>query len=297
MKKQAKAMDTKTSKTALMNCITRAASYYEKRKQYRSEDHIAPLFLPFFLRLMLKMKMVRNILYGLLPKGILEYAIARTKYVDSIFMDATHDGFRQVVILGSGFDSRGLRFCSQDTEVKIFELDAPATQDDKLKRLKRSKIALHENMNLIPIDLEKESAATAIVRRGFEKGKKTLFLMEGLLPLLSDAAVNTIFEFLNSSSGHGSEVVFDFVHKSVLQKENKYYGEKEIYDYVQKAGEPIASGMDGRQLESFLSRHGFSVYELMNSDRLNESYFSEESGKNGGVVNEALCIVRARKKT
>ena len=296
MKKHSKGIETKISKTALMNCIARAASFYETRSQYKSGDHIAPLLLPRFIRAMLKTKLFRNILSKkIIPKGLYEYAIGRTKYVDSVFEDSIKEGFKQVVILGAGFDSRGIRFCSQDTTIKIFELDAPPTQNDKTRRLKKGKIEGHDNITFIPIDLDKESVADTLARCGFEKGKKTLFVMEGLLPLISAQAVDSIFRFLQSSSGHGSEVVFDYMHRSVLRKENSYYGEEEAYNYVQKAGEKVVSGFEDKELGSFLAEHGFSKQETINSDTMNRMYFSNGNGKNPSVVNEIMCIVRARK--
>jgi methyltransferase (TIGR00027 family) len=288
-------IETKTSKTAIRTCIARAASFYENRSQYRSGDHIAPLLLPRFVCALIKMKPIRNLIIRQIPKGLYEYTIARTKYIDSVFENSIKDGFQQVVILGAGFDSRGIRFCRANTAVKIFELDVPITQNDKIQRLRKRRMDINKNVIFVPIDFDKESTADALARSGFEKGKKTLFLMEGVLPLLTLKAVESIFGFLKSSSGNGSEAVFDYVHKSVLHKENRYYGEKEVYNYVRKVGEPIVSGMDYQELESFLFRFQFSIRENMDSDALNKMYFSEENAKRPGVVNETLCIVRARK--
>ncbi len=296
MKKNSKRVETKPSRTALMNCIARATSFYENRSQYKSSDHIAPLLLPRLIRAMLKMKMVRTILTKkLIPKGLYEYAIGRTKYIDSVFEDSIQDGFKQVVILGAGFDSRSIRFSSPDKAVKIFELDAPATQNDKLRRLKNRKIEVRDNIIFIPINLDNESAADALASRGFDKDKKTLFLMEGILMFLSVQAVDSIFSFLQSSSGRGSEIVFDFIYKSVLRKENRFYGEEEAYGYGIKAGERLAFGIEDKELGSVLAGYGFSMQEKMDSDKLNRMYFNDEKEKRPGVVNEILCMVRARK--
>jgi O-methyltransferase involved in polyketide biosynthesis len=48
-------------------------------------------------------------------------------------VDAIDRGVKQVVILGAGYDGRALRF--RTPGVRFFEVDHPATQIDKLRRL------------------------------------------------------------------------------------------------------------------------------------------------------------------
>ena len=59
---------------------------------------------------------------------------ARTRFFDERVLEAISDGIGQVVILGAGYDDRALRFRSPG--VRFFELDHPATQADKARRLR-----------------------------------------------------------------------------------------------------------------------------------------------------------------
>ena len=63
--------------------------------------------------------------------------IARTRFFDDRVLAALSAGIRQVVILGAGYDDRALRFRSPG--VRFFELDHPATQADKARRLRAMK--------------------------------------------------------------------------------------------------------------------------------------------------------------
>src|SRR5271166_5603828 len=58
---------------------------------------------------------------------------ARTRFVDEQVLAAIAAGVRQIVICGAGYDDSALRFRSDG--VRYFELDHPATQADKLRRL------------------------------------------------------------------------------------------------------------------------------------------------------------------
>jgi methyltransferase (TIGR00027 family) len=68
------------------------------------------------------------------PRGEFFDAIAvRTRFFDDAVLRAISDGVHQIVVLGAGYDARGLRFRSPG--VTFFEVDHPATQADKRARL------------------------------------------------------------------------------------------------------------------------------------------------------------------
>jgi hypothetical protein len=61
----------------------------EANPNYRSDDYIAPLLLPSGLRPFLNISLAgRLFTKAVAPKGIYEYVIARTKYIDTVFRQA-----------------------------------------------------------------------------------------------------------------------------------------------------------------------------------------------------------------
>ncbi len=52
-----KRIEIKTSRTAEMTCAIRAASFYEKESQYKTNDYIAIKLLPKFILLFIKLGM------------------------------------------------------------------------------------------------------------------------------------------------------------------------------------------------------------------------------------------------
>ena len=98
-------IETTTSRTAEMTCVSRAASFFEKDIYYKSNDYIATKLVPKFMRPFLRLRITRNMLTKrIAPKGIYEYVISRTKYIDEIFTKAIIEGFNQILIFGAGFD-------------------------------------------------------------------------------------------------------------------------------------------------------------------------------------------------
>ena len=135
---QKKRIETATSKTAEWTCLPRAVSSFETNSCYRSDDFVAPLILPGFVRLLICIPLVRKFFPRVVPaKGMYEYVIVRTKYIDAVFRYALAQGFGQILILGAGFDTRALRFQHEAVKTRIFELDASIMQNAKIGQHER----------------------------------------------------------------------------------------------------------------------------------------------------------------
>jgi hypothetical protein len=66
---------------------------------FKSDDYIAPLLLPSILKQLLHIPPVRRLFSRVIaPKGIYEYVIARTKYIDAVFKQALAEQFNQILI-------------------------------------------------------------------------------------------------------------------------------------------------------------------------------------------------------
>jgi methyltransferase (TIGR00027 family) len=292
MKKGGRRIETHTSRTAEFTCMSRAASYREQRECYKGTDSIAYVLVPGFIKLFLRFPRFCQIYNKYLaPKGIYEYVIARTHYIDSLFIDALDQGFDQIVIFGAGFDSRAQRFHEHNKRTRIFELDAPITQGNKLKAFKDKRIMIPKNLIYVPINFMKESLAKKLTEAGLEKNRKTLFLLEGVTMYLSDDAVDKTFNFIRDVAGKGSWVVFDYIYAGVLRQENKYYGEKDIFKTVAKAGEAWSFTLEKGEIEKFLQKYDFILKDHSDSQALEEKYFKNHEGKIVGKINGTHAIV------
>ena len=106
-----KRIERKTSRTAAMTCVCRAASSLESHGHYQCDDHVAVKILPGLLRVLIHIPLFRKcFVRRLAPAGVYEYVIARTKYMDAVFEKALAEGFDQILLFGAGYDTRALRF-------------------------------------------------------------------------------------------------------------------------------------------------------------------------------------------
>ena len=297
MSKKSARIETKSSRTAEMTCLSRATSYMDKRECYAGSDGIAYLLVPQIFKMILKSGWLFKLFSRyFFPNGIYEYVIARTKYLDAVFTEALEHGFDQIVIFGAGFDSRALRFNRLNKGTRIFELDAPITQNDKLKAYQVKKLVIPENLVFVPIDFNKEKVADKMAQAGFVAGRKSLFLLEGVTMYLSQDAIEKTFRFISDVSGMGSLVVFDYIYAGVLRKENKYYGEGEIFKTVAQVGEEWTFALEEGEVERFLSRYGFLLKDHSDTQKLEDRYFRNSKGLIVGKINGTHAIVIGIKK-
>jgi len=287
-------IEEKTSRTAEYTCSSRAASYCEKSSYYHSEDHIAAQMVPWFVRLLIQNGFIRKSLLSVMaPKGAYEYVIARTKYIDSVFKQAVSEGVEQVLIFGAGFDSRSIRLLTPESPVKVFEVDAPVTQQAKKGRLVEIGVGLPDNTVYVPVDFNKEDPEQKLVENGFKYGRRCLFILEGLLMYLYESAVEETFSLIARLGALGSLVLFDYIYSSVLRHEERYYGEEDMHKNVKDVGEPWGFGIDEGTVEAYLSEKNLRILEELDSAELERRYFTGFDGSVLGRVNGTHSIVLA----
>lgn len=294
MREGVRRIESKSSRTAGFICMYRAASYLEKKELYQSGDYIAPRLLPGLIKFLVRYKLI-NFKWPFFPKGIYEYVIARTKYIDNIFKESIENGIEQILLFGAGFDTRAVRFAEKNMKTKIFELDTLYTQTAKINQFKKRGISIPENTILISIDFNVDSVSEKLESNGFKRNKTTLFIMEGIIQYLNKEAVDELFKLLYELAEPESKVVFDYIYASVLRKENIYYGEKDIYKKVNSVQEPWLFGIEKGGMEAFVKNYNFSLIQNLDSEDLEKMFFRDEQGQIIGKINGTHCIAYVKK--
>jgi methyltransferase (TIGR00027 family) len=131
------------------------------------------------------------------------HLIERTRFFDDQVLAAIADGVEQVVILGAGYDDRALRFRAPG--VRYFELDHPATQADKRRRLRRIGANLGD-VALAPADFRSDDTPAALAAAGHGASKSSLFICEGLLIYLDRDTNLRLLAAMRSIAGSGSRL-------------------------------------------------------------------------------------------
>jgi O-methyltransferase involved in polyketide biosynthesis len=146
-------------------------------------------------------------------------ASARISYFDAA-VDRYLPDIAQFVILGAGFDTRAYRL-PNDAPVRVFEVDTPRTQEVKREALKKAGID-SSRVTFVPADFEKEDWLARLTAAGFDPGKRTLFLWEGVIIYLEREAVEDTLRKI-ASTAPGSAVAFDYFTTEALESRRLYW--------------------------------------------------------------------------
>lgn len=120
-------------------------------------------------------------------------------------------------------------------------------------------------------------------------------MLEGVLMYLQPESAIESLRTIHRFASSGSEIVFDYIHSSILLKESLCEEEKEIVETVSKAGEQWHFGIGKGEIENFLSNSGFELVENLDSHRLEQLCFMDRNGLLIDKVNSTHCLVKAIK--
>jgi methyltransferase (TIGR00027 family) len=154
-------------------------------------------------------RMVRSLRWAptQLP-GFATYIAERTRFFDETLLAALQRGVRQVVIVGAGYDGRALRY--RQAGVIYFEVDHPATQGDKRRRLEHV-LADPAGIAFVPVDFGRDSIAHALADAGHSADAPTHFLCEGVTPYLPMTDLCELVRALTERAAPGSTFAVDTV--------------------------------------------------------------------------------------
>ncbi|HWC16066.1 MAG TPA: SAM-dependent methyltransferase [Terriglobales bacterium] len=241
------------SRTALMVARQRAA--------HQVLDHGSILYDPFALKILREDE--KDVVqfanqHPLASIGRL-FTTARSWIAEDAFSRAVERGIRQIVILGAGLDTFALRNPHGAREVRIYEVDHPATQAWKCQRLAEAQIALPPWLTFVPVDFERNDMGEKLVAAGFQQNSPAFFTWLGVVPYLTQDAIGGTLDYL--SSIQNSEVVFDYMEPPEAFSEDVRQLETERTEQLRKIDERSVSRFEPAAIAAILRSHGFVVIE------------------------------------
>jgi len=213
-----------------------------------------------------------DFLYGWVHPVIGEI-VARARYAEEKLEFAIRGGTSQYVVLGAGMDSFALRRTDLADAVTILEIDHPATQELKRKRLSRLGVPMPKNLVFVPVDFERESLADALSGSSFSPEIPAFFSWLGTTMYLEKSAVLRALGDVASCAARGSKIVFDCADLHAAELEKASPTVKRLMKAVQRRGEPMITGFHDEELSSELHGLGFEVVESLPSDEIQRRYF------------------------
>jgi methyltransferase (TIGR00027 family) len=184
----------------------------------------------------------------------------RTRFVDGRLQESIRAGVAQVVILDAGFDTRPYRFRALLEKAKVIEIDMPATQAMKKRRVHDIFGAAPPNVTYAPADIDREKLGDVLRTAGFHPAEKAFFIWEGGSMHHTEPVVHDVLRFI-AQSALGSRLMMDFAYEDDVARAAKDPNSpQQRYDAVW--GEPWLFGAP-RDAEAFFRGLGLEPQELL----------------------------------
>ncbi|MBF9017984.1 MULTISPECIES: SAM-dependent methyltransferase [unclassified Oceanispirochaeta] len=180
-------------------------------------------------------------------------------------MEKYVDEMEQIVLPGAGFDLMTLKF-TKGKKVKVFELDQVNTVNVKIETLNKAGIE-HDWISYIPVDYANESWVDNLLKAGFDKTKKTLFLWQSVSLYLDADTVKENLRAMADLCVDGSIIAQDF-YSQVFSSGEYSKAAKSFLSIIEKMGETSQFGIDMSDdpkaaVELFLKECGLRMTEYI----------------------------------
>jgi methyltransferase (TIGR00027 family) len=204
------------------------------------------------------------------------FMATRSRFAEDCLGTAVSRGVRQAVILGAGFDTFALRNPYSDLGLRVFEVDHPATQAWKRKRLSEVALAIPASLTFAAIDFENDDLGLGLRDAGFDPGRPAFFIWLGVVPYLGRPAIAATLRYIASIPE--SEVVFDYSEPLENYPPEGRAAIAALAAYTAEIGEPWLSHFDPDEIAQELRGYGFADLEDLGTSQMAVRYLGAPAG-------------------
>lgn len=211
----------------------------------------------------------------------------RARVAEDAVAAAVDAGTRQVVILGAGLDTFAYR--NQNPDLRVFEIDHPATQAWKRDRLASAEIDIPATLTLVPVDFETQDLATELESAAFTRNEPAIFIWLGVIFYLTPNAARSTLEYI-AGQAQPVEVIFDYLQPASTDDDRAHLQARA--ERLAAAGEPFFSYFTPAEMTTLLGELGFTTIDDRAAQDVVTSYLGDSA--DGGQDGSASALRASR---
>lgn len=201
--------------------------------------------------------------------------LSRSAYCEQVLLHEAKLGANQYVILGAGLDTFAFRH-PEAKDLTIYEIDHPATQDSKKKRIEHANQIIPSHLRFVPMDFTKEFDDQVLKDAGYES-KKTFFSLLGVTYYLTKDEIARLLRHLFASVPPGSSIVFDYADERLFEEKGVSGRVEHMVKMAAVGGEPMKSCFAYDDIERLLEEAGLLIYEHLTPAMINDRFFKDRT--------------------
>jgi methyltransferase (TIGR00027 family) len=200
----------------------------------------------------------------------------RSHFAEAKAAAAIARGFDQVVVLGAGYDTFGYRLRSSPL-LRVFEVDAPLTQQDKRARLAAAGIDAPAHLAYVAVDFEREDLQEKLNRAGFDDRRPAFFIWLGVIYYLTAENGYDVLRVMGDLPGE-VEIVLDYHTPPSADLPPEILARRAAnMKRIAELGEPVRNLIETDDLHPALARLGFTGVEDLAPLEISSRYVGDNS--------------------
>jgi methyltransferase (TIGR00027 family) len=245
----------------------------EEERLATEERHIKALQLFEPAKAALHPDREQALAYWMQNAGAPAIVIARARYNEDILEEGVKQGVKQYVILGAGMDTFAWRRPDLLAHLKVLEIDHPATQVHKRRRLRKVGLTPPAGLHFLPLDFNEGSLETTLRGSAYDAQAPTIFSWLGVTYYLPVNVIQSTWRVISEMAPAGSALIFDYLDADAFIPGRVAKKVKVMKEIVQRIGEPMITGFDPAILAADLARQGLSLHENLSPDDIQNRFF------------------------
>ncbi|MCA8491689.1 class I SAM-dependent methyltransferase [Burkholderia arboris] len=203
--------------------------------------------------------------------------VARARFIEDLVAEQAARGVSQYVILGAGLDSFVQRRPEMASRVTVFEVDPPAPQAWKQRRLAELGYGVPGWLRFVPVDFEaKQSWRDALVGAGFDAGKPAVVVSTGVSMYLTREANAAALREV-ASLAPGSTLAMTFLLPLEHADPDVRPGLEMAAKGARASGTPFISFFMPAQIQALALAAGFAKAAHVSAADLTRRYFADRT--------------------
>lgn len=201
----------------------------------------------------------------------------RNRYTEDHLAEAVRRGIGQCVILGAGLDSFAYR-SPLVGQIRVFEVDHPATQVWKRERLAAAGVAVPSGVAFVPVDFRVGSLIHRLVDGGFDRSRPAFVSWLGVTQYLTSEALEATVDVIGGLA-RGTELVMEYLVPGEMRDEPGQALTDFFMPRAAATGEPWLSFYSPGGIGELLAARGMVVTEdVGRRDQIDVSLWERSDG-------------------